>query len=516
MKRIIFLFLFVILLFGLSFTPQAVEMDPMSFNGFYEEAFHYFGSSKSIRRDSSVISLVEHVVDITEGNTVSLHATSSIPGATINWISFNTSVATVNNNGQVSAIKADCSAVSILAYVLDANNNLYFDGCTVYVKIPDGTYYFKNKSTGLYADATGYYSGSEVLQWIFHGAENQRWAVTYLSNGVYSVVNEMSGLYMGIEALNNTTAKVTQSNYLNDSSKWRISKTASGAYCFYANGNYAYNYVIGSTLTGNTAGTSITNMSYTNDSDFRDEWIIDRMQWNYTNWYDSSFAYSADYVSKISGANVFSSNVFYREFEMPIGTTSIYRKYDILCDSCTTGIHNECDDIICGDDCSISHHKNFYRISDQLYNPQLINNITCLWTNRQDGTFCYNSSFDGEHTLVPDNTIAAVKTVGRPVIQFFNVEPGIDDSVEARMGFILLHETAHAFGLSEQYIQTFPIQNPWYYSHSQFYYNSNGYSCVMMEYYKSDADSFYNSIKAGLCDAFCEHCTESIASLINQ
>lgn len=120
-------------------------------------------------RDNSVITLTEHVADLNEGETVQLHASTSIPGATIGWISFNTATASVSNAGVVTAIKADSSPVSVLAYVLDGNNNLFFDGCQIYVKIPDGTYYFNNKSSGLCADSTGYWAGSEVLQWFLHG-----------------------------------------------------------------------------------------------------------------------------------------------------------------------------------------------------------------------------------------------------------------------------------------------------------------------------------------------------------
>ena len=466
-------------------------------------------------RDNSVITLTEHVADLNEGETVQLHASTSIPGATIGWISFNTATASVSNAGVVTAIKADSSPVSVLAYVLDGNNNLFFDGCQIYVKIPDGTYYFNNKSSGLCADSTGYWAGSEVLQWFLHGGLNQRWTVNYISNGEYSIKNGMSGLYLGVESLNSTSARATQYSNLNDLSKWYISKTSSGAYCLYAKGNLSCEYVIGSSSAGNTAGTSITNMLYSNDLNYQDEWILEKIQLNYINYFDSSFANSSGLVSKILGSNTFSYHAFKNQFGIFLGTLSTSRKYDILCDQCTTGTNTECDEDVCGDSCSSNHHKNYKRISDQLYNSQLTGIITCLWTNRNGGTFCYEDPNSGEHRLIEDGVVAAVAELGRPVIQFFQVDSSADDTEESLMGITLVHETAHSLGLPEQYrYPTYEDPNPYYNTHNLLYYNSCGYTCVMMEYHSDDAEDFYEYILDG-GDAFCPGCYNYLATLIS-
>lgn len=451
-----------------------------------------------VERDSSVISLQESVVDLDEGKTAQLHASTTVQGATIIWISFNSTAVSVSGTGVVTAIKADVAGASILACVLDNNNNLFFDGCLVYAKIPDGTYYLTNKSSGLCADATEYWSGSEVLQWKLHGGLNQRWTIEYISKGEYSITNGMSGLYLGVESLNNTSAKATQYTVLNDKTKWKISKTASGAYCLYAKGNLTYGLAIGSAQSGSTWGTAITNMTYSNDSNYQDEWILDRIKLNYINYYDSSFNSSPGLVSKILEANTFAGEAYNREFDLVIGTISMSRKYDVLCAQCTTGTHVECNDNICGTSCRDNHHKNIHRISDQLYTSLPQNTIACLWTNRGDGTYCFEDE-EGEHTLFEYDPYACVYD-HRPVIHFFKIEDQDADLSKWCMGLNLIHETAHTFGMDDAYMAP---------GHPLF-----SYQCVMQGFNSAKADILYDKIENGE-HAFCVNCRNTLSSLID-
>ena len=240
---------------------------------------------------SPIISIGENVIRINEGDTYTPTVTTLSSGP-VYWMSSNTSVATVSSTGEITALKASTSSVGITAYTL-FNGNLYLAGCTVYVTIPDGTYFIKNKGTERYADATGYSVGDEVLRWFFHGASNQRWDIEYISGGLYSIKNKMSNLYWGVESLNSTTAITRQYSTLGDSTKWYIAKTSSGAYCFYAAGNLTNGYVIGADPNSNN---TIVNMTYTNDSDYKDEWVfgviidtvLEGQRWDYWCWVTSA------------------------------------------------------------------------------------------------------------------------------------------------------------------------------------------------------------------------------------
>ena len=470
---------------------------------FEEDGTLYEVSSSPETRDSATIYLSDYSIAINEGETYQLYATAVPFGQTsqVSWFSGNSSIATVNSStGVVTAVAANKSATYIYAAV-SYQGQMYFSSCTVFVKIPDGTYRIKNKSSGLLADATGYFSGSEVLQWYSHSGSNQRWAIEYISDGVYSVKNWMSGLYLGVESLNSTTAKTVQCSSLNNQSKWRISKTASGAYSMYAVGNVSYSLVIGSAAAGNTAGTAIKNMTYTSNTDYKDEWILDRIKYDITSYYDSSLAGSNALISNIPEAVSFANFVFNKLCGLSFDNLSCSRKYDILCDQCTTGTNTECDDDLCGDSC-INHHKNVHAISNQLLNQLPDETIACLWTNREEGTYCVEDGI-GHHTLVNDN-ICAMTYNYAPVIQILKIDTA-NNHAQACMAINLVHEITHTFGMPDVYNNS---------NHS----SSDSYTCVMQKYCydENDAVIFYNAIKSGDCNAFCPDCEEGVTFYVLQ
>ena len=220
--------------------------------------------------------LFSYAVDLNEGESFANLAITN-PTTTVLWTSSNPTVATVNSAGVITGVRASATPVTITATVLDPYSPVVSKTCTVYVKIPDGTYFVKNKMTGLYAESSGYLEGNEVYQWALGGSTEQRWTVEYLSNGVYRIKNQMSDLYLAVESLNNTSAKATQYSTASDLSRWYISRTSSGALCLHAKGNLSSGYVIGSELSGNTNGTSIKNMLYSNNGDYKDEWEFTRL-----------------------------------------------------------------------------------------------------------------------------------------------------------------------------------------------------------------------------------------------
>ncbi len=453
---------------------------------------------QSSTREHAEVYLSAYSLSLKEGEIYQLYATAVPLGQTspISWTTPYVSSISVSSTGLVTAIGARKDAAYVYAY-MTYDNQMYFAQCMVYVIIRDGTYCFKNKSSNLYADATGYSAGSEVLQWIFHGAANQRWAIRYEGNGEYTIENWMSGMYLGIEASNNTNAKTTQYSTATNLSKWCISKTSSGAYCLYAKGNLTYNYVIGAASSGNTAGMAIKNMSYTNDNDFKDEWELELVKKDYINYYDSSFAINSNWVSCIPSAVAFSNAAFEYQFGCSFRSISFSRKYDVVCDQCPMGMNEECDYDLCDESC-INHHKNIHNISNQLYNPLLENTVVCLWTNREDGTYCIEDTA-GDHNLVSDGTWALVYDY-RPVVQVLQID---ENRAEFSMGYFLAHETAHTFGLPDDYI-----------GHNKY----SALYCIMQAYSPNTdynaVNAFYLGVLSGDELAFCSDCESTLFDLI--
>ena len=256
-----------------------------------------------------LIFLQYYSLNLNEGESCSNLAITN-PTTTVQWSSSDPSVATVSSSGVITGIRASATPVTITATALDPYCPASAT-CTVYVKIPDGTYFFKNKATGLYAEPTGYLEGNEVYQWALGGSTAQRWTVEYLSNGVYRIKNQMSDLYLAVESLNNTSAKATQYSTASDLSRWYISRTSSGAFCLYAKGNLSSGYVIGSAFSGNTNGTSIKNMLYSSDTNYKDEWFfevrldtaLEGQRWSKWCWVASARMFSNHYYDVTRSQN---------------------------------------------------------------------------------------------------------------------------------------------------------------------------------------------------------------------
>jgi len=249
------------------------EGDGVNYHTFYssESSYSSYRPYVEVSYTPILINLSKTAID--EGESMPLFAT--VPsGATLSWSnSGNNPNISVDSGGIVTGLKACTSPCTITATIV-FQGNVYSATAQLYVKIPNGTYFLKNKSSERYADATGYSNGDEVLRWSLHGANNQRWEISYISNGLYSIKNKMSNKYLGVEAINSTTAITRQYSGIWDATKWYIAKTSSGAYRLYAKGNLTYGFVIGAASNSNN---TIVNMTYTNNSDYKDEWILERM-----------------------------------------------------------------------------------------------------------------------------------------------------------------------------------------------------------------------------------------------
>ena len=69
-------------------------------------------TSDTVTASASVIGLNKSNVSIAEGNTYSLSATTQPSGLSVTWRSSNTSIATVNSSGIVTANKAGEAVIS--------------------------------------------------------------------------------------------------------------------------------------------------------------------------------------------------------------------------------------------------------------------------------------------------------------------------------------------------------------------------------------------------------------------
>jgi endoglucanase len=100
--------------------------------------------------------------------------------------------------------------------------------------IANGTYRVIARHSGKALDVSGNQTadGSNVIQWTYGGANNQRWTFTHLGNNVYEIVGVASG--KALEVASTSTANGTNVDVRSysgaNNQKWTISATSGGYY----------------------------------------------------------------------------------------------------------------------------------------------------------------------------------------------------------------------------------------------------------------------------------------------
>ena len=194
------------------------------------------------------------------------------------WTSSNTSVATVNSSGSVTAVSPGSTTITGVFSVNGTNYQLSFP-LTV-TELEDGIYFLQNKFSDLYADIpdASMTEGAQLHQWTFHGAKQQRWKFTLKYDGYYTIRSVNSGsvsYYMGVQgdSASYDVAVVLRSTDLADGTKWTVSKTSSGAYKLSAKSGGTGKALAVATLNAGQKGGLLQQRYYVNDDNYKDEWI---------------------------------------------------------------------------------------------------------------------------------------------------------------------------------------------------------------------------------------------------
>lgn len=141
--------------------------------------------------------------------------------------------------------------------------------------IPDeATYYIQNVGTSRYIDIKGPSKsvGAKIHQWEFHTGSYERWTVEHVagSDGYIRLKSPYSNLYMGVDS--SDTSLIKQYSAQNDYTLWTIDRSAAGNLIFICKATQANNKVLSVPLDSNINGTDLTQLAYTQDSNYRDEW----------------------------------------------------------------------------------------------------------------------------------------------------------------------------------------------------------------------------------------------------
>jgi len=153
-----------------------------------------------------LIYLQYYLLNLNEGESCSNLAITVPTDATVLWTSSNPTVATVNSTGIITGVSASATPVTITATLLDPYGPAVSQTCTVYVKIPDGVYYFKNMYSNTYLNSKDgkIIDGTDVNLRVKYNNDastvsklRQMWKIFYLGSGKYSF-RPMHKLNMGM------------------------------------------------------------------------------------------------------------------------------------------------------------------------------------------------------------------------------------------------------------------------------------------------------------------------------
>ncbi len=189
------------------------------------------------------------------------------------WLSSNTSVVTVNNTGLVTVVgygTATITATNALHPNLSAQIQIISETYS-------GEYMIKSVSSRKYATVnnSSLVDGEVIIQCDDSNSDAQKWILTHSNNGYYYVKSKNSNLYLAVEyGSSSNNARIIQTATQGNASLWKILTTPKGnlkltAYCSFVTDASMY-------VSSGTDGAQIVQYEYANDTDFRDEWILEQ------------------------------------------------------------------------------------------------------------------------------------------------------------------------------------------------------------------------------------------------
>ena len=297
----------------------------------------------------------------------------------------------------------------------------------------EGVYHIENVGTGRYIDVEGPSTsyGAVIQQWDFHTGSSEQWVLDNLE-GVENCVrlkSTLSNLFLGVDPDNPSLIKQYPEHRLNTA--WKLEQTYDGNYKLVSQAAISGGKVLAVPLNANSNGTDLTQISYSDDFNYRDEW---RLVSQYITlplriFYDETLeAKQSDIIDYLDEALAYIREEFLVDFQIESIQMSTLLNLD---PSCTGTINEECNRD-CGllSTCSTTHHRSAVRLlnllqSDSIYTCRVVKYAICLYEN-------------GEHWK--PNGACLNATLMDTVVTF-------RQSIEMPQTFI--HELSHCLGAND-------------------------------------------------------------------
>ena len=328
--------------------------------------------------------------------------------------------------------------------------------------VKNGTYFIKNVHLNNYlqiGDEYGpdYSNENAILElWDYDGDAYQRWKLTYLHNGYYKIESVKSGKVISVRAgeENSRDVSLRQATYTASyNQQWKISIAHNGQYKFEPRSSESYStdwcMAAGAAAVESiTDGRNVEQREYTDNTGYKDEWLLYVLGVNLTVIYDGAYSnrYS-DAYSRISEQVLILQEKYLNEFGITVNNLSLTPFVSYADEFCSTNPTVQCTHITSDDLCEDSgfddgvlqlkafHHTNLYNMLLRIPFPDVSSTVKVAYIGHD---YCTETN----HSYRQYNGYAYV-TKGLASITNFGSEASETKT--------LIHEFGHFYGVIDHY-----------------------------------------------------------------
>lgn len=324
--------------------------------------------------------------------------------ATLSWDASNHQMTLQANNPGYLRIEA--------RILTGSTTSIAYGGVYYFSLVPqEGVYYIQNAATQKYVELEGASSasGGIVQQWSFHTADEMKWMIEHVenSNGYIRLKSVHSNLYIGVDSSN--TSSIKQYGTQNDYTLWKIGRSTLGNLVFMCKATESTGSALAVPPSSNSNGTNLTQITYSDDADDKDEWYLYKLgdyKVNVSVVYDQAYSnrYSNAY-SRISNQILALQEKYMQDFGIIVNNVSLTAFSSYADTYCTTDYTAECshasepcrNSTLRGGSANLYslHHTNIYNIMLRIPFPDLSSTVKVAYIGHE---ICTQTTHEGHPT----------------------------------------------------------------------------------------------------------------------
>ncbi len=381
----------------------------------------------------------------------------------VSWSTSDSSVASISSNGTVTANSCGMATITASYSGKEISFELYV------IPIAEGTYVIENVRTEKYIDIENQLmsNGTVIHQWDYHSGATQRWAISYYSEGYYTISSAYNtGYYLAVQNDSSVDAAIVLKNgTITDGMMWEITEVSENKYKIVSKSGNANNKALSLNSSSSADnGNNIVQRTFVNDNNYEDEWCLycissmplvnlDLIYDNaYLTRHTNAYQRIIDYASVLQCLYMKRFGVWVN-YSLPAPFTSYA---DANCDTDPNEPCEHADDIDCinsklKDDGSIIlrnlHHKNLFNIWLRIPLPDTSETLRISFVGHR---CCEVETFDTDGDGIDDSQSHEDGPLGITFIDFGScMITNFDSSESEQKTFI--HEFGHLYRAPDHY-----------------------------------------------------------------